>query len=407
MRQSAVLVLVACLAWSPGGPARAQETRELDAIQRALEQGRAERQALKGEVERLKAERAALRTKMIAAARAAQEREALVALLSEQLRELGADSAERRDALVKRRAELSATLQALYGLSRQPPQAFLFYPGPPLEAVRSSILLREAVPALDRQARQLRGELAALSAVQRDLAGKLERLREAEAALRAEQAALARLIEEKKAVEQNARSAFETANDRVLKLSRQARSLKELVDRLDEAPAADPAPADAEEASVAALTSRPPEVRAFPDRGPITTPVVGRLVQRYGANTGLGQTSRGVVLETGAAASVVAPYDGRVAFAGPFRDHGQILIIEHDGAYHTVLAGLELVNAVVGQWVLAGEPVGTMQRSDTANVSAKGVGEARPRLYIELRRDGQPVNPLRWIRPSNSKVREG
>lgn len=397
-----------CLAGVAAGAASAQDESDLDAVQRALRQGRAEQQALKTRVERLKAERAALREKMIAAARAAQEREALVASLTEQLRELGIDSAERRDALVRRRAELSATLQALYGLSRQPPQAFLFYPGPPLEAVRSSILLREAVPALNRQAEQLRGELVALRSVQRDLSGKVERLREAESALRNRRAALEELVREKQAVEKEARSAFEASQARVQRLTREARSLQNLVDRLDEeAPAAEPAPAAPADAAVAALTSRPAGLRPFPDRGPIATPAVGKLVQRYGADTGFGQTSKGVVVETGGEASVVAPFDGRVVFAGPFRDHGQILIIEHDGAYHTVLAGLELTNAVVGQWVLAGEPVGTMQRSDTANVSAKGVGGSRPRLYIELRRNGQPVNPLRWIRPSNSKVQEG
>jgi len=406
--QQLVLPLIAvCLACVAAGAAFAQQDSDLDAIQRQLKQGRAEQQALKSRVERLKAERAALREKMIAAARAAQEREALVASLTEQLRELGIDSAERRDALVRRRAELATTLQALYGLSRQPPQAFLFYPGPPLEAVRSSILLREAVPALNRQAEQLRGELVALRSVQRDLSGKLVRLREAEAALRDRRAELETLVLEKQAVEKQAQSAFEASRARVKRLTREARSLQDLVQRLDEAPAAEPEPVEPADAAVAALTVRPEGLRPFPDRGPIATPAVGKLVQRYGADTGFGQTSKGVVLETGAAASVVAPFDGRVVFAGPFRDHGQILIIEHDGAYHTVLAGLELINAVVGQWVLAGEPVGTMQRTDTANVSAKGVGGPRPRLYIELRRNGQPVNPLRWIRPSNSKVQEG
>jgi len=405
--RSVLPIIALCLACVAAVPASAQQEGDLEAVERALRQGRAESQALKTRVERLKAERAALREKMIEAARSAQEREALVASLAEQLRELGVNSAQRRQALDRRRNELAVTLQVLYGLSRQPPQAFLFYPGPPLEAVRSSILLREAVPALDRQAEELRGELAALRAVQEDLSGKLESLRDAEAALNDQRQALARLVEEKAAGEKNARRALSAARARVEKLTREARSLQDLVDRLEERPAVEPEPVETEDAVVAALTSRPTGLRPFPARGPIVTPAVGRLVQRYGADTGFGQTSKGVVLETGGAASVVAPFDGRVVFAGPFRDHGQILIIEHEGAYHTVLAGLELINAVVGQWVLAGEPVGTMQRSDTANVSAKGVGGPRPRLYIELRRNGQPVNPLRWIRPSNSKVQEG
>ena len=63
--------------------------------------------------------------------------------------------------------------------------------------------------------------------------------------------------------------------------------------------------------------------------------------------------------------------------------YGQILIIEHGGGYHTVLAGLEGADAVVGQWLLAGEPVGVVGSPDSG----------RPQLYLELRRDGQPIDP--------------
>ncbi len=90
---------------------------------------------------------------------------------------------------------------------------------------------------------------------------------------------------------------------------------------------------------------------------------------------------------------MVAPYDGRVLFAGPFRGYGQILIIEHDDGYHSLLAGLDRLDVSVGQWLVTGEPVGTMPK-----------GEDKPRLYLELRHDGQPINPLPWLATSNEKV---
>ena len=80
-------------------------------------------------------------------------------------------------------------------------------------------------------------------------------------------------------------------------------------------------------------------------------------------------------------------------FAGPFRGYGQILIIAHGDGYHSLLAGLDRVDSSVGQWLVAGEPVGTMAE-----------GEDKPRLYLELRHDDQPINPLPWLATRVEKV---
>jgi septal ring factor EnvC (AmiA/AmiB activator) len=90
----------------------------------------------------------------------------------------------------------------------------------------------------------------------------------------------------------------------------------------------------------------------------------------------------------------VAPYDGQVVFAGPFRDYGQLLIIEHGEGYHMLLAGFERIDSAVSQTLLAGEPVGVMARPTEGN----------PRLYIELRHNGRPINPLPWLATPIGKV---
>jgi len=96
------------------------------------------------------------------------------------------------------------------------------------------------------------------------------------------------------------------------------------------------------------------------------------------------------VLQPGA--QVIAPHDGLVAFSGPFRGYGLLLIIEHAEGYHTLLAGMARIDATVGQRLLAGEPVGVM-----------GQDEAKPALYVELRRQGQPVNPSPWLTAQKNK----
>jgi septal ring factor EnvC (AmiA/AmiB activator) len=86
-------------------------------------------------------------------------------------------------------------------------------------------------------------------------------------------------------------------------------------------------------------------------------------------------------------AQVVAPASGEVAYAGLFRSYGQVLILNVDGGYAVVLTGLDTINARVGERVRAGQPVGEM----SANVTAA------PELYVEVRRNGQPVDPGRWL----------
>jgi septal ring factor EnvC (AmiA/AmiB activator) len=74
-------------------------------------------------------------------------------------------------------------------------------------------------------------------------------------------------------------------------------------------------------------------------------------------------------------------------FSGPFRSYGLLLIVECTDGHHVVMAGFGRLDTSTGSRLLAGEPVGVM-----------GEGEGgRARLYLELRRDGQPVDPRPWL----------
>ena len=89
--------------------------------------------------------------------------------------------------------------------------------------------------------------------------------------------------------------------------------------------------------------------------------------------------------------TVRAPFDGKIVFTGPFRGYGRILIIEHGEGYHTLLAGFSRIDVVPDQWLLAGEPVGILGRPESGN----------PSLYMELRSNGRPINPLPWLAARN------
>ena len=99
--------------------------------------------------------------------------------------------------------------------------------------------------------------------------------------------------------------------------------------------------------------------------------------------------SQGLNVTNVPGALVVAPFDGKVVYAGPLQPHGLVLILRHTDGYHSLLAGLGRADSAVGHWVLAGEPVGVMP--DAAEPGSGGV------IHFELRRDGRPVDPQPWL----------
>ncbi len=134
-------------------------------------------------------------------------------------------------------------------------------------------------------------------------------------------------------------------------------------------------------------------------QGRLPLPARGRVIGRFGELDDAGAAAKGISIETRYGAAVVSPNDGKVMFAGPFRGYGELLIIALGEGYHLLLAGLARTDVSVGQWLLAGEPVGLMAEHQGSTDSG-----GPPRLYVELRRKGEPVNPLQWMTADKRKV---
>jgi hypothetical protein len=77
-----------------------------------------------------------------------------------------------------------------------------------------------------------------------------------------------------------------------------------------------------------------------------------------------------------------------VAFAGAYAGYGQIVIIDHPGGWTSLITGLGTLAVRVGDMLVAGSPMGRQARA-----------RRRPVVTLELRKDGQPVNPLDQIGP--------
>lgn len=411
-----LVALLAALTLSFAGSALAQEASDLEAVRQELESGRKAAEALEKKALSLEKEVADLQSALIKAAADVQKREREVSEIEDTLASLAETEAEKAASLKRGRADLTATLIALQRLSTMPPQALLFADESPIDMARSARLLGIVTPSLNARARSLQSELGDIRSLRHEMATRRDTLTAALADLATENKGLAQLVAKKAGQQKSTLAETEATRARLGRLADQAKNLQDLIARLErteiatptpentpaELPSGDAAGGDDAAAQTAALppaapirSEKPADLRKFPKNlANLTSPASGALVSRFGARTETAGTMKGIEIETRPGAQIVATFDGQIVFEGPFRGYGQILIIEHAGGYHTVLAGLDRVVVQVGQWLKAGEPIGRMGATGR---NEDGTESGRPRLYVELRHDGEPVDPAPMV----------
>lgn len=289
----------------------------------------------------------------------------------------------------ERRQTAAKVLFGLQGVARVPPLAILARSNGPIDVVRSGVVLSTVVDELARRAETARAESERIAEAQEAAAAARRSLSVALEELHAARGRLAVLIDDTAEAGQRLQNTVKGDDGPVPGLIAETQDLAVALTSLTAA-----APASQHTASRApARDDMGDDMAALTPwhRAP-GAPVSGRIVVGFGDVAdgdapGMGTVSKGVRIETPPRAAVVAPSSGRVAFVGPFRGYGLLLIIDHGGGYHSLMAGFDRIDLVPDQEIAAADPIGVMG----------DVGEQRPSLYIELRRDGQPVNPLPWF----------
>jgi len=369
----------------------------LEEVSRALGKSQEKTRLLKKKADEIEQDLARLRRDMVAAAKIIQVQESKASGLVQSLVRLKAEENAKLARLGANRGHMATVLVALQRVARYPPEALMMQPMSPADTVRSAILLRATVPEIKRRAFRLRDDLEYLGKARREMVEKRGQLSDVTGGLEAERKRLAVLFGQKTVLKHQTLAKRRGEARRVKSLASEAATLRDLLEKLNKArpkKIARTAPLIDAGKSAKILpgttTGLPVGLTGAPissQRGKLPHPVVGRIVGRFGQGLGTGLKRKGLNLETTPGAQVVAPFEGRIVYAGNFRGYGELLIIEHGEGYHTLLSGLARIDSTMGQWVISGEPVGVMGRSDRGN----------PVLYVELRRNGQPINPLPWL----------
>jgi murein hydrolase activator len=404
--------------------------RELQTIQDTIDAAAQQRAQLEREADALRTDRAKLNIALIDAS---QRVEAADGRLSDAERRLdtltGSEEAIRRS-LDGRKGVILEVLAVLQRMGRRTPPALLVNPEDMLAAIRASMSLGAVLPELRAETEALAADLRELVKLRASIAEEKLRLAREHAVLESERARLVALIEGRQKSIGEAESALATEHKRAVELARQATTLKDLIGRMEsESEGAKRAAelarkADEDRRKQAALETEEqrakiaatpfkdparltPAVAFHQTRGRLPMPANGEIVKPFGAPDGFGGTEKGISIAARPKAVVASPSDGWVMFAAPWRSYGQLLILNAGDGYYIVLAGLERTNVAVGQFVLAGEPVGAMGDGAARTASAVAIGASQPILYVEFRKDGAPIDPGPWWAKSEIKKVRG
>jgi murein hydrolase activator len=376
---------------------------ELDQLEQNLKESTSKQASISAELDAALQAQAEVSAKLVKLCKTLTSQEQALGATDGRVKKLESDAIIIRSDLAAKQESLSGLLAGLQQLQENPPPALIVEPQNVLNAMRGAMLFGAVVPELRNAAHDLQAKLAQLNDIRNKIAGEKQNKADGLLALEATFKELKALQSEKKALALSTSKNLEAEKARAANLSQQAQNLKQLLAKLEAARIADEqrktseAKAQEEAAKIReANLNRPPMILSQ-NKGKLAYPLQGDILKQFGDDNGLGSTLDGTAIASQAGLNVVSPVDAKVEFAGPFRSYGQLLILDAGEGYLVLLAGMNHISAEIGQSIRAGEPVGTMGQGPSSVALIGGETEnARPVLYVEFRKNNEPVDPSLW-----------
>ena len=307
--------------------------------------------------------------------------------VNQRLAELRAESRRGEDALKSQQALLARLLYQQYLGGRAEPLRLLLNREDPNRIARQmhyfGYISRARADFID----QLRASLARL----KELAHETEQKAMELAAIATEQTAQKRRLEQEK----RARTQVLTRIAREIQqqqreigtLRRNENRLSRLIEQLGRIIARTPAPPPLRNERVPDGSGDGSPFERL--KGQLSLPVRGELGNRFGSQrSDGGLTWKGLFIAARPGEEVRAIAAGRVVFADWLRGFGNLLIIDHGGAYMSLYGNNETLYKRVGELIRGGDAVAAVGNSG---------GNPDSGLYFELRHQGKPLDPLAWV----------
>jgi murein hydrolase activator len=401
--------LLVCACYAAATPAWAEGTsssdtaQQLETIEQSLKSSAEKQSAIAAEIEAAVKSQADISEKLIELAQDLDEQQSIISNADEKIKTLSSQAIIIRSDLASKQDQLSELLAGLQRLEQNPPPPLVVSPQDVLQALRGAMMFGAVVPEMRDQAIDLREQLEKLAALTSETEATRKAMQSAVLAANTTHQKLTLLQLQKKNFTIIAGKDLALEKQRAEDLAKQATNLKQLLQSLEaakieaenkksaEAKARD----EAEKQKSAAVNKSAAPLST--QLGKLNYPLQGKILKQFGDDNGLGSALEGLALESQPNQNVITPIDGKVEFAGSFRSYGKLLILNAGEGYLVLLAGMNQISAEMGQSIRAGEPVGTMGEGPSSVALIGGDTElTRPVLYIEFRKNNEPVDPSPW-----------
>lgn len=365
---------------------------DLKRIEQQLQEERAMHLETQRQSDKLANEIQAVQKQMVRSAQAVQEKENALIELENKLENLRKEEDALSQKLIKSKAQTVHLVTALQSLALKPKEQIFLEKQAPTQILRSRMMLNSSVPIAQQMTKDVLLDVEKLEETKVEIQSQIRKVKETMEKLTAKTDQMNGLIAKKTKLQAEYDASHEQSRRKIVALASQARDLKELLQRLEkerqrqrELELKKQQEQEARKQMVKFTSFLPIGSSFEKSKGSLPYPVVGQIVENYGDVTMKGMHAKGLTIQSRAGAILRVPFKGTILFSGPFKSYGNMLIIDCQDGYLLLLAGLDSINAITGQEVIAGEPVGKM-------------GSERTKLYIEIRKDGQAIDPSPWFR---------
>jgi len=285
--------------------------------------------------------------------------------------------------LSAREDDIARLLAVLQRISATSGPLVLLHPSGAVNTARAGMILSDVTPALDARVAELRRDLQELTDLRSLQQSALDTMQRGLEGVQQARTTLSEAMSERTGLPRR----FTEDPVRTALLIASTETLEAFADGLGEI-------------AVGEVPGSLPTIAGR--KGDLPMPVEGVILRRAGQPDAAGVTRPGIVVATRPRALVTTPTAATVRYRGPLLDYGNVIILEPESGILLVFAGLDVVYGQAGEVVPGGNPVGLMGGTDgdlLVPVDVQQMDAQRTEtLYIEVRQDNIPVDPLAWFK---------
>ena len=298
--------------------------------------------------------------------------------VNERVKGLRSRQTQLQQALAGQREYLAGQVRAAYTMGRQETLKILLNQENPATVSRVMTYYEYLNKARTQRISQLSQTISELEQVRLELDEELARLGRLRTERERERQALEQNTQQRQQVITQLDAELQDKDKRLDYMQKDEKQLADLIRSLVEA--LDDIPKNLGSSALAFASLR----------GQLQMPTRGSIIAGFGSSRGTGGLNwQGIKIAAKDGQEVRAVSHGRVAFADWLRGYGLLMIIEHGNGYMTLYGHNQSLFKEVGDWVSSNDLIATVGSSGS---------DSRSGLYFEIRKNGKPIDPIRWVR---------